>query len=103
MAYHRTTTTVKLQELSGWAEQMAQLMPHLYAVIADEEDFRGLNCKAKDDGTTLAVVKRFGPDGTPQVCFGVGYGFFGALYAIDRTIQGGNWKFDKPWEAKATG
>lgn len=69
--------------------------PHLYGWLVDTENVRRFTVKAQDDGTYLAVAAGDGPDGGAVVCFGVGYGAIGAFYAIERTIQGGNWKVDK--------
>jgi len=91
----------QLSQLAALAEQLRVVMPHLAGVLDAEDDLVGLNVKAKDDGTCLAVLKRLGSSGAPEVCFGVGYGFYGALFAIDRTVQGGNWKPDKPWSPAA--
>lgn len=97
MVLRKSAVTRKLHELGEFGESFRATLPSLYGVLSDEDDFRGMVLKPKDDGTTLAVVKRYSGDGTPQVCFGVGYGVFGALLAADRVIQGGHWKFDKPW------
>lgn len=78
-------------------DEIHKLLPHLYAVLSATDDFRELRLKARDDGTTLAIAKSYESDGTPIVCFGSGYSVSGALVAIDATIQGGNWKVDKPW------
>lgn len=72
-------------------------LPHLHAWYTEEEEFSELRIKARPDGTCLAIAKGYGSDGGPVVCFGVGYGVVAALMAIDATIHGGNWKFDKPW------
>lgn len=99
MAHQKQRIDDLLRRLSELSTEFHDVMPHLHAVLSSEEDFRGLHIKVKDDGTTLCVVKRYSPDGTPEVCFGVGYGFFGCLVGADKTIQSGNWRFDKPWNA----
>lgn len=97
MVRRNTQVTRTLEALQEFSDSLRVTLPHLYGVLADEEDFRGLVLKPKDDGTTLAVLKRYASDGTPEVCFGVGYGVFGCLLAVDRVVQGGRWKPDKPW------
>lgn len=72
-------------------------VPQLTSVITDEVDFIDLRVKLRDDGSCLAIVKRYSADGGPVVCFGAAYGAIGALVAIDRAITGNNWKVDKPW------
>lgn len=79
-------------------EQISGMVPHLYGWFNDEEGFIELRIKLMRDGTHLAVAKGYGSDGGPIVCFGSGYGVVGAIMAVDRTIQGGNWRVDKPWE-----
>lgn len=71
--------------------------PHLLAVLLEEREFIELRVKARDDGTTLSIVKKYGPDGKPIVCFGVGYGVVGSLLGIDASINAGAWKNDRPW------
>lgn len=73
-------------------------VPHLSGVLNDEENFVSLLLKARDDGTCLAVLKKYSGDGTPLVCFGSAYSVSGCMVAIDATINGGNWKTDKPWQ-----
>lgn len=75
--------------------------PQLASVLRDEADFISLLVKLCDDGTTLAILKRFGSDGGPMVCFGSGYGVAGCLIAIDATIAAGKWRVDKPWSAQS--
>jgi hypothetical protein len=84
-------------------ESLSTGCPHLAAWSADEDSYRELRIQLRDDGTMLVIAKGFGPDGGHVVCFGVGYGLSGGLLAIDRTIQGGNWKFDKPWSPNGEG
>ncbi len=86
------------QALDG---ELRRLTPHLTAVLSRENDFRELRIKSRDDGSTLVIVKAYGADGAPTVCFGVGYGSVAALVAVDATIQGGHWRPDKPWEPKS--
>lgn len=84
-----------------WSEldqRLHELVPHLASWLADEEQVIELRFKARDDGTTLAIAKGYAPDGSPIVCFGVGYGVAGAIIGIDVTMQGGRWKIDRPWQ-----
>lgn len=79
-------------------DAVAGLFPHVSGWFTDEDSFRELRFKARDDGTTLAIAKGYDSDGSPVVCFGSGYGLVGAFMAIDAAMQGGNWKVDKPWQ-----
>lgn len=81
----------------GLGEDIRGRVPHLNGVLVDEESFIEIRVKVRPDGTCLAILKRFGADGTPMVCFGSGYGVIGAFIAIDGTVQAGNWKVEKPW------
>lgn len=74
--------------------------PHLWSWQENTDAFRGLNFVARDDGTVLGIAKGYGPDGGMVVAFGSGYDVVTAFEALDRTIQGGHWKVDKPWEEK---
>lgn len=94
------TNKRKRSGASKWTELSGTLqacVPHLQGVLADEEGFIELRLKMRDDMTVLAVLKRYGPDGGPMVCFGSGYGVSGALMAIDGTVNAGDWRVDRPW------
>lgn len=84
-------------ELETWFQTK---LPHLGAVLANEEDFIELRIKMRFDGTTLGILKRYDSNGGPVVCFGTGYGVVLCLLALDATVQGGNWRVDKPWKPK---
>lgn len=84
-----------------WVElddALGRLVPHLSSVLQDEDVFVELRILAREDGSTLTVFKTVGADGGPMVCFGSGYGAVGSLVALDRTVQGGHWRVDKPWD-----
>lgn len=96
----------KLTEQERWLQfhdVVRDWVPHATAWFIDEERFQELRFKRRDDGTTLAIAKGYGPDGGPVVCFGAGYGLLGSLLAVDRAIQGGNWRVDKPWSPPTKG
>jgi hypothetical protein len=83
-----------------WAELHLALetyIPQVTSILGDERDFLSLHMKSRDDATTLAVLKRYGSDGAPVVCFGSGYGVAGALMGLEGSVAGGNWRPDKPW------
>lgn len=88
------------------SKEVAQLMeqhsgfrkafPHLYGVVVTRiEDFNGLSLFIGKSGDWLCMVKRFGPDGTPQVLFSAGQTAFDALTNADRAINGDRWKVDE--------
>lgn len=84
--------------MAEFGEELHTWLPSFANWYEDEERFVELRLKARDDGTTLAIAKGFGPDGGPLVCFGSGYGLVGALIAVDATIQAGRWRDDPPWQ-----
>lgn len=81
-------------------DRFRESFPHVFSVLEREEDFISLLLKAKDDGTCLAVLKQFGPDGAPMVCFGSGYGAVACILGLDASIQGNKWRVDTPWDHK---
>lgn len=88
----------RAQRYSSLGAQLEKLLPNLWSVWNDDDDFIGMHLKARPDGSTLAVVKRFSDDGGTVVLFGNGYGVAGALMGADAAIQGGAWRVDKPWK-----
>lgn len=83
-------------------KHMEAMCPHVYGLFSGSEDFVSLLVKAKDDGTYLAVLKKYAADGGPVVLFGSGYDVPGALMGLDLAAQGGAWKVDKPWSGKGS-
>jgi hypothetical protein len=73
-------------------------VPQLHAVLVrNEEDAVGLNLKRRGDGDWIAVLRRVGDDGAPQVAFGTGFDLIGALLSLEGTVGAARWKEDKPW------
>lgn len=83
-------------------EQLERSLPSVSGWWSDTDSFVELRIKARSDGTMLAIAKGYGGDGGPVVCFASGYGVEATLLAIDASIQGGNWKYDEPWDPKKT-
>jgi hypothetical protein len=81
-------------------ERLEQEIPHLSACWSDFDEFREIRIMVKPDATVLGMVKGYGSDGGLTICFGTGYGVVATLMALDSSIQGGNWKVDKPWDAR---
>lgn len=97
------TDTVVIKGQERWvalSDSLSRYAPHLSGWLATEDEVREIRFKWRDDGTCLAIAKGYGSDGGETVCFGAGYGFSGAVLAVDRSIQGGNWRADKPWPGK---
>lgn len=78
-------------------ESLTDNIPQVMSVLNNEHDFISIYIKLKEDGTCLGVLKRYGSDGGPQVCFGSGYGVSGCFVALEASIAGNNWRQDKPW------
>lgn len=76
-------------------------VPQLRAVLGDEESFISLHIKMREDASMLAVLKAYGPDGGPLVCFGVGYGIAGCFLGLEGSIAGNRWRVDKPWHPES--
>lgn len=98
------TTKKKKTQGDRWLElesALRSVVPHLFSVLGDEEDFKEIRFKLRDDRTTLAVLKVYGSDGGPMVCFGSGYGIVGSLMSVNASIAGNAWKPDKPWRPPA--
>lgn len=91
----RNTPGERYVNLTGVLKQQ---FPHLFAWCLDPNDFIELRFKARSDGTILAVAKGYDPAGAPVVAFGSGYDVVLALMAIDASINGGNWRRDKPYD-----
>jgi hypothetical protein len=78
---------------------MFRPLPQLHAVVVRaSEDVVGLNVKHRESGDWLAVLRRFGPDGQPQVAFGSGVDFIGALMSLEGSLAADRWREDKPWQ-----
>lgn len=78
--------------------QLKNDFPHIYALLANSDEFRELRIKSRDDGTLLGILKAYGPDGGPIVAFGTGYDAAAVLMSLDGSVNGDNWKYDKPWK-----
>lgn len=71
--------------------------PQFSVYVTTSEDFRSVLFKLKPDGTVLGVLKGHLADGSPSVCFGVGYDLFGAIMGLEATLSSGDWRKDNPW------
>jgi len=57
-----------------------------------------LTVKQRAPGDWIAVAKRSGPDGGPQVAFGSGYDLVGALLGLEGALAANRWREDRPWK-----
>jgi hypothetical protein len=73
-------------------------LPQIHALaVRNAEDFVGLNIKVRGAGDLIAVAKRFGPDGGPQVIFATGFDIIGLLLNLEGSLAANRWKEDRPW------
>lgn len=97
----KTTDLFTSHDWTRIVQQWQKDFPHISTDCLFSSDFIELRLKMKEDGTVLAILKKFGADGGPTVLFGVGYDPVLAIMALDKASQGGNWRVDTPWEPKA--
>lgn len=87
----------RMQQWVELSEQLQSRLSHAFSFWSDAEGFAELRVKAREDGTILAIAKGFDAAGGPVVCFGSGFDVSSCLMALDASIQGNNWRIDKPW------
>lgn len=95
------TKKTQIGGIEKWTALVADIKratPSVLAFLLDPNEFTEVRFKVRDDGTVLAIAKGLDSSGGPVVCFGVGYDFVLALMALDASIQGDNWRVDKPWK-----
>ena len=74
-------------------------LPQVRALVhADGVDFEGLLIKHRGVQDWIVVAKRIGPDGGPQVIFGSGFDFIGALLGLEGSLASNRWRVDTPWK-----
>jgi len=88
----------QVQRWIGLVESLHVSIPHVVSFWDAYDEFVSIRISLSGDGSILGVVKRFASDGGLEVCFGAGSDVCGALIALDRSIQGGNWRSDVPYE-----
>ena len=91
----KNTALSRGEQLSILDQELKKWLPNLSSWWDNETDFREVRVMSRDDGSMLAIAKGYDGEGGPVVAFGVGYGVAATLLALDTTIQGGRWKFDK--------
>lgn len=93
--------TGESKKVAAWKRlnsELSDLTPQLASVLGDEAEFISLYVKVKADGTMLGVLKRYGSDGGPMVCFGSGYTVAGVFLGLEGSIAANKWRPDKPWQ-----
>ena len=57
-----------------------------------------VSVRLKSEGVWVALAKRYEPGTTaPQIAFGTGTTFGGALAQLNRSVSRGEWKVDRPY------
>lgn len=67
------------------------------------EDAIEVRIKQRGPGDWMAIAKRFGPDGGPQVLFGTGYDFLSCVLGLNGAMAGDRWRADKPYRPGQNG
>lgn len=65
-----------------------------------ESDAVSVTFKCRGPGDWVAICKRIGDDGGPEVVFGTAFDFVSAVMALNAAMQADRWKVDKPWAPK---
>lgn len=82
---HRTWA-IYLSNIYGWA-------------TTQEDEAVSVSIKCRGPADWIGIAKRVGPDGGPQVLFGVGFDFVACVVAVNGAMAAGRWKVDKPYSA----
>ena len=87
----------RVQELIALQEAVNGFGKHVGHFLSDSEgDFRGISVILSDSGGCLAILKRFGADGSPEVLFASGQTPVEAIAAADTRLDQAAWRKDKP-------
>ena len=87
----------RIQELIALQEAVYGFGKHVGDFLSDSTgDFRGISVILSNSGGCLAILKRFGEDGTPEVLFASGQTPVEAIAAADTRLADGGWRADKP-------
>ena len=78
-----------------WATRLSNVYHWGSTNEADATEVR-LRCRGESDW--LAVAKRVGDDGGPEVVFANGFDFVSCWLALNASMAADQWKVDKPWK-----
>lgn len=91
----KTTDSRYLERVAQQRAAVRAGLPGIGGFILDSgDDFRGLVIMVSDRGGFLAIAKRFGGDGTPEVCFGNGATPYDALLSVGEAVARGLFRTD---------
>lgn len=75
---------------------LAKSCPNLAEQVSkDATDFNSIRIQYRGVYDWLAVCKRWGEDGSPEVIFGSGPDFVGAILGLEAALDKGAWRPDK--------
>ncbi len=78
---------------------MGACLPQFRNILLEENvDFVSFCVRQRGEMDFVAVLKRVGSDGQPEVCFSTGYDYVGTLLALEGTLSAGRWREDRPYE-----
>lgn len=79
---------------------MQKAVPQLNSWLTGKnaEDFDRITIRQRAPGDWIVIVKAYGDDGGPIVCFGQGFDFVEAFRAANGAVARGGWRPDKPWK-----
>lgn len=73
------------------------LFPQFFAFIDKHlGDFNGFSMMVSDKGGYLAILKRFGFDGKPEIMFVSAPTIIDLLMLVEDALAAGHWREDKP-------
>lgn len=74
----------------------AEATPSVYRLVSDtSEGFISIRLSYRGPHDWLAIGKRYGDDGSPEVIFGSGVDFASALLGLEASIDQNKWRPDK--------
>jgi len=93
MARQETQLSIPLTPL---AQALAQACPLLSSLVSEGgSEFNSVRIQYRGQYDYMAVCKRWGPDGTPEVIFGSGSDFIGCILGLEAALDKGAWRPDK--------
>ena len=73
-------------------------LPQLHSVLVrNDGDAVGLQLKHRGPSDWIAVLRRDGHAGGPEVAFGTGFDVIGCLLGLEGALAADRWREDKPW------
>lgn len=100
------STGKSTQRAFGFASEVAVVfdreLPQVSALVAGAApEFEFLKILHRGQHDVLAILKRYGSDGKPEVLFGNGATFVDALYGLEGAFAANKWRPDNPapWDS----